>query len=76
MLCRCLLIDTSGYLVYHPDFVTTGENPEWVHLGRKVSENEGGDLLRDAPLLLFLCVRVCACLCICMYSEVPVLHVA
>ena len=31
-------MDRSGYLVYHPDFVTTGQDPQWVHLGRKVSK--------------------------------------
>ncbi|XP_065176178.1 VWFA and cache domain-containing protein 1-like isoform X2 [Sycon ciliatum] len=32
---RCVIVDRSGYLVYHPDFVTTGQDPQWVHLGRK-----------------------------------------
>ena len=61
--------------MYHPDFVTTGENPEWAHLGRKVSENDGGDLLKGAPeelfyifyilyfILLFVCFFVCVCMC-------------
>eukprot|EP00117_Sycon_ciliatum_P009972 scpid19042/ scgid12050/ VWFA and cache domain-containing protein 1 len=32
---RYIIIDSSGYLVFHPDFLTDARSPEWVHLGHK-----------------------------------------
>eukprot|EP00117_Sycon_ciliatum_P046633 scpid14148/ scgid33378/ VWFA and cache domain-containing protein 1 len=32
---RCMLLDSSGYLVFHPSFLSASANPEWVHLGHE-----------------------------------------